>query len=377
MSAKRPSGAARANVRQRRSDHVEFLERRLLLSESATAQLSLISTTITSTGTVYTYQMTVTDTGTTNIGTFWFGWVPGQDFLASQPGTVASPSGWTEKLTGSNNSSDGTAIQWVASSQLITPGSSLAGFGFTTTDSPAALAGNSVTHPQTPVLTSFVYSGAPFSDSGFEFVATSDTSSGSVLTVDGTSGDDAISLTSDGTNLTVTLNGTVAAPLPQSQITSIDIEAGAGNDTVTLGANVPGASLQGGPGDDTLVGGSGNDTLGGGQGADVISGGPGDDSIKGGAADDSLAGGQGNDTILGGLGNDTIRGALGDDSLNGGAGTNQLTGGQGNNTFYAVNGTSDRIFAGTATDDSLFYSTADSPIIESGTLPPGNQILVM
>ena len=36
-------------------------------------------------------------------------------------------------------------------------------------DSPVALAGDSPTHSGSPVLTSFIYSGAPFSDSGFEF----------------------------------------------------------------------------------------------------------------------------------------------------------------------------------------------------------------
>ena len=34
--------------------------------------------------------------------------------------------------------------------------------------------------------------------------------------------------------------------------------------------------------------------------------------------------------------------------------------------FYAENGVADQIFAGSATNDVLFYTTADSPIIESG-----------
>src|SRR5262249_39269520 len=50
-------------------------------------------------------------------------------------------------------------------------GSSL-NFTFTTADSPAAINGNSVFFPGTPVLTSFVYPQGPFSDAGHQFVVT-------------------------------------------------------------------------------------------------------------------------------------------------------------------------------------------------------------
>ena len=33
----------------------------------------------------YRYTITLKDTGTTPIGTFWFAWVPGEDFLPSKP----------------------------------------------------------------------------------------------------------------------------------------------------------------------------------------------------------------------------------------------------------------------------------------------------
>jgi len=196
------------------------------------------------------------------------------------------------------------------------------------------------------------------------------------LLVEGTSGNDVITLQADGSgNVTATLNGVTSQPFTLSSVTLIDVEAGAGNDSVTVESSMPatlGVSVQGGPGDDTIMGGPGNDTLGGGAGNDSIAGGPGDDSIKGGQGDDVLAGGKGNDTLFGSLGNDTMRGGLGDDSLNGGAGTNQFYGGQGNNSFYAVNGTADQLFAGAATNDSLIYGPSDNYIIESGTIPPGN-----
>jgi Ca2+-binding RTX toxin-like protein len=205
------------------------------------------------------------------------------------------------------------------------------------------------------------------------------TFSGGALTVNGTAGDDAIGLTSDGTNVTATLNGTASPAFTLSSVTSITVNGNAGSDSITLDSSLPstlGVSVQGGPGDDTIIGGPGNDTLGGGQGNDSIQGGPGDDSVKGGAGDDTLLGGKGNDTLFGGPGNDLMHGGLGDDYLNGGAGTDYMSAGAGNNTFYAVNGTADQVFAGTATNDSLFYSTADSPIIESGSIPAGNQTLV-
>lgn len=150
---------------------VEPLESRTLLSESASAQLHLVSTTGTNANPVFNYDITLTDTGTTNIGTFWFSWVPGADLLPSAPLSVSNPAGWANTLMGTNNSFDGTSIQWVAQSpgSALMPGQSLSGFDFSSPDSPAALSGQSPSHPSLPALTSFVYGGAPFSDSGFEF----------------------------------------------------------------------------------------------------------------------------------------------------------------------------------------------------------------
>ena len=175
------------------------------------------------------------------------------------------------------------------------------------------------------------------------------TLSNGALLINGTAGDDTIALNA-GTNLTVSLNGDTAAPFAVASITSIDVEAGAGNDTVTLGSGVPGSSVQGGPGDDTIIGGPGNDTLGGGQGNDYILGDGGDDLIHGGAGDDSIGGGQGNDDIFGGLGNDTMTGGAGNDTLVGGAGNNVIHGGAGDDTIYAINGEADTLYGGAGND---------------------------
>jgi Ca2+-binding RTX toxin-like protein len=222
----------------------------------------------------------------------------------------------------------------------------------------------------------FEVTGAPFVSSSFATLANG------VLTVNGTNGDDTITLSTDGTNLTASLDGTPVQSFALSSITSVVVNGNSGNDLITIdpGQNVAwpsslGVSVSGGPGDDTITGGPGPDTLFGGLGNDSIGGGPGDDYIKGAQGDDTLVGGQGNDYLIGSLGNDVLRGGLGDDTLNAGGGFNQLTGGQGNNTFYAETGTGDQIFAGAATNDILYYTTADNPILETGVISPGNRIL--
>src|SRR5258706_13895128 len=63
----------------------EALESRTLLSESASAQLALLSTTGTPANPVFNYELTLTNTGTTNLGTFWLAWVPGADLLPMTP----------------------------------------------------------------------------------------------------------------------------------------------------------------------------------------------------------------------------------------------------------------------------------------------------
>ncbi|MEN9499048.1 MAG: hypothetical protein RIS83_867, partial [Pseudomonadota bacterium] len=94
------------------------------------------------------------------------------------------------------------------------------------------------------------------------------------------------------------------------------------------------SSLNGGPGNDTLIGDEGNDTIDGGDGNDIIAAYGGNDSILGGNDADMIDGGNGGDTIYGGAGNDLIQGGNGDDRLYGEAG---------NDTIDAGAGTTDRI----------------------------------
>ncbi|WP_339129926.1 calcium-binding protein [Streptomyces sp. f51] len=122
-----------------------------------------------------------------------------------------------------------------------------------------------------------------------------------------------------------------------------------GNDHLSGGGGVYGEGAFGGAGDDTLTscgytchGGSGNDVLSGGvseadgsyvdqdnslygdDGNDTIHGNAGADLIQGGRGDDRLYGDAGNDRIYGNSGNDLLHGGSGSDTLSGGPGTDRV-----------------------------------------------------
>lgn len=106
-----------------------------------------------------------------SLETFWYSWVPGANFLPSSPTSVNAPSGWAAAVT-HIGAGDGYGIQFTTSTSPLEPGSSL-DFGFTSSDTPTAIAGDSPFHPSTPVGTSFVYSGGPFVGSSEQFVVQS------------------------------------------------------------------------------------------------------------------------------------------------------------------------------------------------------------
>lgn len=117
---------------------------------------------------VYNYDITVNDTGTTPVGTFWFSWVPGAGFLSPAPSAYGSPAGWTEKTTNA-----GAAIQWTTTTDLLSAGSSLSGFDFTSTETPQQLMANVTSGKFTdPATVFYIYAGAPLADAGYTSVAT-------------------------------------------------------------------------------------------------------------------------------------------------------------------------------------------------------------
>jgi len=136
------------------------------MSASVNATMSFTQTDATH----YQYTITLSDgAASSTVGTFWFAWVPGKDFLQANP-SPSAPAGWVFAVTGAGTATDGRAIQWKASSAAsdIQPGGSLQ-FSFTSTDTPDYVFGTSASAPGTPVLTSFVYSGAPFVGASEQF----------------------------------------------------------------------------------------------------------------------------------------------------------------------------------------------------------------
>jgi len=132
------------------------------------AKATISSTQLTSN--TWKYDLVLDDIGTTNLGTFWFGWVPGENFMPAVPTHITSPASWMANITGGGGFGQGYAIQWVAGTGAgLAAGGSLTGFSFESTASPAAMAGISPAFG-VAILTSFVYAGNPFSDGGFEFI---------------------------------------------------------------------------------------------------------------------------------------------------------------------------------------------------------------
>jgi len=126
-------------------------------------------------GTNFDYSIILTNSSasTVSLQTFWFGWVPGEDFLPHAPVSETSPSGWTVNAITHGGSNDGYAIRWEATSSAsaLTPGNSLE-FGFTSQDSPAVLSGDSAFYPGTPIGTAFVYQNGPFVGASDQFIVT-------------------------------------------------------------------------------------------------------------------------------------------------------------------------------------------------------------
>ncbi|MEY2394427.1 MAG: hypothetical protein QOF94_772 [Acidobacteriaceae bacterium] len=111
-------------------------------------------------GADFDYTISLTNTGSSNIGTFWFAWTPPgmpveYDFLPSAPFSISQPTGW---LGPASFGFPGYSIEYYNSTgSLIGPGET-ATFQFTSPDSPAILQGSTFGFPNT---TSFIYAGSP------------------------------------------------------------------------------------------------------------------------------------------------------------------------------------------------------------------------
>ena len=119
-------------------------------------------------GTNWDYVVTVHNTGTVNIETFWFAWIPGYDYLPSNPQVTSQPLFWSTYV----EASDRYSIEFYDTGTLdpITPGNSSSAFKFTSPDSPTTLS-NGTGFAGLPDTYSYVYTGP--SDSGSAAIITS------------------------------------------------------------------------------------------------------------------------------------------------------------------------------------------------------------
>ena len=122
----------------------------------------------------------------------------------------------------------------------------------------------------------------------------------------------------DSTVLEATINGRVASTRSIQGLSLIRIDAGLGDDTVTVtlpdGVTIP-TRITGGRGNDSITSSSGNDYINGGAGDDNIDGGAGNDKLFGGGGADTLRAGDGSNRLSGGAKRDLLFGSLGVDKF--------------------------------------------------------------
>ncbi len=134
----------------------------------AAAQLSYT----TSDGVNFAYALTLNNTGAAGndpIQTFWFAWQPGEDLMPTSPTNIVAPTGWTASVAG-GGIGDGYSIEFSTttgtiaspSAAAVLPGTSLSGFSFDSTTTPAEMNGFAAAEPTTPVETTVVYQGQAF-----------------------------------------------------------------------------------------------------------------------------------------------------------------------------------------------------------------------
>jgi Ca2+-binding RTX toxin-like protein len=160
------------------------------------------------------------------------------------------------------------------------------------------------------------------------------------LTVQGTPGNDSISISKQGSSYVVTDAGFSFSPtnvdgceaiggnaVCAADVQTILLDAGAGDDSVSVDGSVPPeieVRIEGGPGADHLSGGPGGDVIEAGDDndPDVLEGGAGDDALIGARTDLPVPYNSGKSTLIGGPGSDVMVGGdpCDGDIFNGGPG---------------------------------------------------------
>jgi Ca2+-binding RTX toxin-like protein len=240
---------------------------------------------------------------------------------------------------------------------------------------------------------------------GRRMLAADATLSAGVLTIDGTSGADNITLTKVGSKLRVKLTAALTKEFNNGSVNTVIVNLFEGNDFFTSYENVTKPMVvYAGTGNDFIVTGGGNDTAYGQgnndfiqvrSGDDVIDGGTGNDtayygdrtydlslSLDNVANDGSVGGGHDNiksnvESLVGGSGDDILTGSnsanyidgyKGDDSIYGLGGNHTLEGGNGSGSgkHYIDGGTGNDSMEGGDGNDTLFGAAGNDAHLGQG-----------
>jgi hypothetical protein len=96
-------------------------------AQSATATISY-----TTAGANFDYTITLFNSGSTSLNSFWYGWTDTGNNLPSDPGTLGNSLGW-------GNNPDGNSVMWVNSSGTALAPDKSATFTFVSSSSPTAI----------------------------------------------------------------------------------------------------------------------------------------------------------------------------------------------------------------------------------------------
>ena len=180
------------------------------------------------------------------------------------------------------------------------------------------------------------------------------------VTVDGTAGNDNISISRDGLGSVSVNNNGVVSTYSEWQVTKFVVNAGAGNDTVNAYYSNTPVEVKAGTGTDYVYGSQSGDVVHGGGGQDYIYGYAGNDNMDGGdPTSPYYADNNGNDYLGGGEGNDTLSASdWGACTLDGNNGDDYAYGGYYNDVIYGSAG-NDRMYGGGGNDNMFGYTGDD------------------
>jgi hypothetical protein len=105
-----------------------------MLVSNSTPAIPTVTATISgvAAGSSYDYTITLQNTGTNSLNSFWYGWTTSGDNLSSDPTGAANSLGWSNNISGNS-------IKWTNSTGAALAPSASATFTFVSTSSPSAI----------------------------------------------------------------------------------------------------------------------------------------------------------------------------------------------------------------------------------------------